>query len=143
MQPSILWNSHRKMAIIHSLMCIVPFSFVLLLAVSRCNSLSFFVTPCHSLWFVIPLFVICYHSLLFVVTRCTTRCHSLLLVATRCTTRLSFYKRSIQSMKFAITYFLKIAVHKCKRENFSKTFEAVHIWWSCLAKLRANNLQSY
>ena len=71
------------MAIIHSLKCIVPFSFavpLLSLAVTRCYSLSFFFTHFHSLSLVVPLVV--------------TRCHSLSLVVTRCNTRLSFYKRS-------------------------------------------------
>ena len=78
----------EKMAIIHSSMCIVPFSLVLPLAVTRCYVLSFVVTRCHWLTFVVPLIVI-------FVTRCTTRCHSLLLVVTRCITNLSFYKSSI------------------------------------------------
>ena len=137
MQPSTLWNSHRKNDIIYSSLCIVPFSFVLPLAVTRCNSLSFAVTRCHSRSFFVPLIVIYYHS------HCCSLSLAAQLVVIRCPTCISFYKRLIQSMKFAITYFLKTAVHKCKRENFSKTFEEVQIWWSCLAKLRANNLQSY
>ena len=32
---------------------------------------------------------------------------------------------------------------KEKTYSFSKTFEAVHIWWTCLAKLQAYNLQIY
>ena len=85
-----------------------------------CHSLSLIVICCHSLSFVVPLIVFRCHSLIFSVTRFTTRCHLFLLVVTRCTTRLSFYKRSLQSMKFATTCFFKIAVHKfqkCKREN--------------------------
>ena len=111
------------MAIIHSSMCIVSFLLVLPLAVTRCHLLSFVVTRCHSLSLAdIRCTTHCHfcHSLLFVVTRCTTCCHSLLLVVTRCITSLSFYKRLIQSKKFATTYSLKIDVHKFekyKREN--------------------------
>ena len=103
----------EKMAIIHSSMCIVPFSLVLPLGVTRCYVLSFIVTRCHWLTFVVPLIVI-------FVTRCTTRCHSLLLVVTRCITNLSFYKSSIQSIKFATTYSWKIDAHKfetCKKRK--------------------------
>ena len=113
----------EKMAIIHSSICIVPFSLVLPFAVTRCHLLSFVVTRCHSLSFAdIRCTTHCHfsHSLSFVVTRCTTCCHSLLLVVTRCITNMSFYNRLIQSIKFATRYFLKIDVHKfqkCKREN--------------------------
>ena len=106
----------ERMAIIHYLMCIVPFSLVLPLAVTRCHLLSFVVTRDIRCTTHCPF---C-HSLLFVVTLCTTCCHSMLLVVTRCITSLSFYKRSIQSIKFAATYSLKIDVHKFqkyKREN--------------------------
>ena len=75
----------------------------------RCTTAA---TRCHSLPFVVTCFIT-RHSLSFVVTRCTTRCHSLYhslslvnirchslsLVVTGCTTRLSFYKRSIVSIK--------------------------------------------
>ena len=113
----------EKMTITHSSMCIVPFSLVLPLAVTRCHLLSFVVIRCHSLSQVdIRCTTHCHfcHSLLFVVTHCTSLCHSLLLVITWCITSLSFYKRLIQSIKFATTYSLKIDVHKfekCKREN--------------------------
>ena len=103
----------EKMTIIHSSMCIVPFSLVLPLAVTRCYVLSFAVTRCHSLTFVVPLIVI-------FVTRCYSLSLVVPLVVTRCITSLSFYKRLIQSIKFATTYSLKIDVHKfetCKREN--------------------------
>ena len=30
-----------------------------------------------------------------------------------------------------------------KTYSFSKTFEAVHIWWNYLAKMQAYNLQIY
>ena len=67
---------------------------------TRCHSLTFIVTRCHSLYhslsLVVPLAVIRCLSLSFVVTRCTTRCHLLSLVVTRCTIRLSFYKRSLE-----------------------------------------------
>ena len=80
------------MAIIHSLKCTVPFSFVvplLSLALIHCHLLSIVVTRC------IARCTIRCHSLSFIVTGChslslvcTTRCHSLsfagLLVITRC-----------------------------------------------------------
>ena len=94
----------EKMAIIHSLICIVPFSLVLPLAITRCHLLSFVVTHCHSMLLAdIRCTTHCpfCHLLLFVVTLCTTCCHSLLLVVTRCITSLSFYEISIQSIKFA------------------------------------------
>ena len=112
-----------KISIIHSSMCIVPFSLVLPLVVTRCHLFSFAVTRCHSLSLAdIRCTTHCYfwHSLLFAVNRCTTRCYSLLLVVTRCITNLSFYKRLVQSVRFATTYSRKIDVHKfetCKREN--------------------------
>ena len=62
------------MAIIHSLKCTVPFSFVVPL-------LSLSLTHCHLLSLVVSL----------AVTRCSTHCHSMSLVVslavTRCTTR--------------------------------------------------------
>ena len=74
-----------------------------------CRSLPLIAIRCHSLLLVVTLYHLLYHSLSFVftrfhslsfaVTRCTTRCHLLSLVVTWCTTRLSFYKRSIQSMR--------------------------------------------
>ena len=96
---------------------------LLSLIVICCHSLSFVVTRCHSLSLAdICCTTHCHfcHSLLFVVTRCTTRCHSLLLVVTGCITSLPFYKRLIQSIKFATTYSLKTDIHKsqkCKKEN--------------------------
>ena len=94
------------MAIIHSLKCTVPFSYVVPLlslvitrCIIRCHSLSLVVplavTRSRSLSFVVNRYHSLYHSLSFLVTCCTTLCHSLSLVVTRCTTRLSFYKRSI------------------------------------------------
>ena len=105
--------------------CIVPFTLVLPLAVTvtYCHLLSLAAIPCHSLSLADIRCTTYYHfchSFLFVVTRCTTRCHSLLLVVTGCITSLPFYKRLIQSIKFAATYSLKIDVHKsqkCKKEN--------------------------
>ena len=73
----------ERMAIIHYLMCIVPFSLVLPLAVTRCHLLSFVVTRCHSLslaTFVVPLIVLfvtrCYLLSLF-VPLAVTQCYSL------------------------------------------------------------------
>ena len=43
----------EKMTIIHSSMCIVPFSVVLTLAITRCYLLSFVVTRCHLLSLVV------------------------------------------------------------------------------------------
>ena len=74
-------------------------------ATTRCQSLLFVVTRCHSLCYSLSLFIkLLHHSfplvVPLVVTRChslslvVTRCHSLPLVVTRCTTGLSFYKRS-------------------------------------------------
>ena len=101
------------MAFIQFLKCTVSFSFVALLAVVCCHSLSFVVTRRHSLPLVVILCHSLYHSLSLVATRCTARCHSLYhslsfdvtlchslsivvpLVVIRCTTRLSFYKRSL------------------------------------------------
>ena len=139
------------MAIIHSLICIVPFSLVLPLAITRCHLLSFVVTHCHSMLLAdIRCTTHCpfCHLLLFVVTLCTTCCHSLLLVVTRCITSLSFYEISIQSIKFATMQSLKIDVHKfqkCKEKTYSlsKTFQAVHSLWNCLAKMQAQNFQIY
>ena len=112
----------EKIAIIHSLMCIVPFSLVLPHAGTHCHLLSFFVTRWHSLL----LCVTRWHSLTFIVIY-ITRCYSLSLVVllgvTRCYSLLldlSFYKRLIQSVTFATAYSWKIDVHKfekCKREN--------------------------
>ena len=102
------WNSSvsvfviERMAIIHSLKCTVPFSFVvpiLSLSVTHCHLLSLVATRCttrcHSLSLVVPLAVTRYttfcHSLSLAVTSCTTRCHSLYhslsFVVSRCTTR--------------------------------------------------------
>ena len=85
------------------------YSFVLSLAVIRCHSFSFYVTPCQSLSFVVtflplavPRFTGCTtrcHLLSFVVPLVVTRCHSLLFVVTWRTTRLSFYKRSQTSVE--------------------------------------------
>ena len=106
MQPSIAWRvvylflplKGRQSSILWSVLC------RFLRLYHCCHSLSLVVTRCHSLYYLLPLFVVtccttrC-HSLSFVVTDCTTRCHwlyhSLSLFVTRCTTRLSFYKRSI------------------------------------------------
>ena len=71
------------------------------------HSLSFVITRCPSLSFVVPLVVIrcttrchwLYHSLSFVVTRC----HSLSLLVSRCTTCLSIYKRSLVETQNSIT----------------------------------------
>ena len=83
------------MAIIHSLKCIVQFSFVVPLAVTRCHLLSFVVTCCHSLPLVVISCTTRCHSLSLVVPLVVNRCHSLPLVVTRCTAQcLSFYKRS-------------------------------------------------
>ena len=95
--------------------CIVPFSLVLPLAVTvtYCHLLSLTIIRCHSLTVVVPLIVI-------FVTRCYSLSLVVPLVVTRCITSLSFYKRLIQSIKFATTYSLKTDVHKsqkCKREN--------------------------
>ena len=92
------------MAIIHSLKCTVPFSFVVPLAVTCCHLLfllSLAIIRCHSLSLVVPLVAIrcttrCHslsHVVPLVVTRCHSlslvviRCHSLSFVVTRCTTR--------------------------------------------------------
>ena len=92
------------MAIIHSLKCIVPFSFavpLLSLVFPQCHLLSLFVihsiTRCHSLSLVVPLIVTCCHSLSLVITRCyslwfvvtccTNRCHSLSLIVSFVVTR--------------------------------------------------------
>ena len=92
------------MAIIHSLKCTMPFSFVvrlLSLPVTNCHLLSLAVTRCttrcHSLSLVVIRCHWLYHSLSFVVTRChslspvvplvVSGCHSLSFVITRCTTR--------------------------------------------------------
>ena len=100
MQPSIPWCSSvsflviESTAIIHSLKCIVPFSFVvplLSLAITHYHLLSLIVTRCitrcHSLSLVVPLVVTRCRLFSFVVTRCTTRCyllyHSLSLVVIR------------------------------------------------------------
>ena len=105
----------EKMAIIYSSMCIVPFSLVLPLAVTvtYCHLLSLTIIRCHSLTVVVPLIVI-------FVTRCYSLSLVVPLVVTRCITSLSFYKRLIQSIKFATTYSLKTDIHKsqkCKKEN--------------------------
>ena len=69
-----------------SLGCLVAASLVEMEMVTRCHSLSFFVTRCHSLYHLLSLVVtrchslsIVYHLLSFVVTRC----HSLSLIAIR------------------------------------------------------------
>ena len=121
MQPSIPWCSSvsflviESTAIIHSLKCIVPFSFVvplLSLAITHYHLLSLIVTRCitrcHSLSLVVhslSLVVVCSHSLSLVVplvvTCCTTRCHWLSFVIFRCTTRchpLSFVVTCCHSM---------------------------------------------
>ena len=64
-------------------------------ATTRCQSLLFVVTRCHSLCYSLSLFIkLLHHSLSLVVPLVVTRCHSLPLVVTRCSTGLSFYKRS-------------------------------------------------
>ena len=77
----------ERMAIIHSLKCIVPFSFViplLPLALTHYHLLSLVVTRCiarcHSLSFVVPLVVTRCHSLSLVLPLFFTGCHSLSLV---------------------------------------------------------------
>ena len=66
------------------------FSFVALIPIIGCHSLSLVITLCHSLLLIAIRFHSIYHSLSFVVPRCTTRCHSLYhsfwFVVTRCTT---------------------------------------------------------
>ena len=106
MQPSIPWRAvylflplkGRQSSILWNVLCRFLWLY------HCCHSLSLVVTRCHSLYYLLPLFVVtccttrC-HSLslivALVVSGCTTRCHSLSLFVTRCTTRLSFYKRSI------------------------------------------------
>ena len=120
------------MAIIHSLTCTVPFSFVVPLlsliithshllslvvtrCITHCHSLSLIVplvvtrctTRCHSLSFVVPLIVtpchLLYHSLSLVVIRCHSLCHSLSLVAIRCH---SMYHSSVFLCKiFQLLFF--------------------------------------
>ena len=71
--------------------------------VTRCHSLSFVVTCCHSL----------YHSLSFVVTRCTNCCHSL-----------SFVHLLYQSLSFVVIcchsfyHSLSLAVTRCTTRLF-------------------------
>ena len=75
---------------------------------SCCHSLSLIV--CH----LLSLTVICCHSLSLAVICCNTHCqfcHSLSLAVTS----LSFCKRSIHSIKFGRTYFLKIVIHKFRK----------------------------
>ena len=63
----------------------VNVSFLLVvLFVTRCQSLSFVVTRCATCCHSLSFIVICCHSLSFVVTRYTSRCHLLSLVVTRC-----------------------------------------------------------
>ena len=81
------------------------YSFVLWLVVICCHSLSFFLTRCYSLSFVVTCYTSrcdpLYHSLSFVVpldtTLCTTTCHSL-----------------YHSLSFVITYYqtLRITISK-------------------------------
>ena len=101
------------MAVIHSLKCTVSFSFVVLLAVVWCLSLSFVVTCYHSLSLVVIFCHLLCNSLSLVAIRCATRCYSLFqslsfnvtlfhsmpvvvpFVITQCTTCLSFYKQTL------------------------------------------------
>ena len=54
-------------------------------ATTRCQSLLFVVTRCHSLCYSLSLFIkLLHHSLPLVVPLVVTRCHSLSLVAIRC-----------------------------------------------------------
>ena len=69
-----------KMTTINSSMYIVPFSFVLPLAVTRCHLLSFVVSRRHSLSLAVTHCQSLYPSLLFlllVVIRCHSLSHSL------------------------------------------------------------------
>ena len=115
MQPSISWRvvylflplKGRQSSILWSALCRFLWLYhcchSLSLAVTRCHSLYYLLplfvvtcctTRCHSLSLVVPLVVTC-HSLSLVVPLLVTCCHSLSLVVTRCATRLSFNKRSI------------------------------------------------
>ena len=74
-QIGLLFSLKHKITLFY-LLSFVFICFITRCHVIRCHSLSFF---CYSLSFVVT----CCHSLLFVitwcVTRCTTRCHSLYL----------------------------------------------------------------
>ena len=72
----------ERTAILHSLKCTVPLSFVR--CTTCCHLLSLIVIGCNSLPFVVTRCTTRCHSLSLVVTRCTTHCHSLSLVFTRC-----------------------------------------------------------
>ena len=122
MQPSIPWSSSasvfviERMAIIHSLNCKVPFSFVVPLlslplthchvlspvftrCIARCHSLSLgvllVVTRCH----LLSLIVIPFHSFSFVVTRC----HSLPLVVPVVVTIVIRCHSLYHSLSFVVT----------------------------------------
>ena len=129
MQPSIPWSSSvsafviERTAIIHSLKCTVPFSFVVPLlslavthchllslvvtrCITRCHFLSFVVplvvTRCHLLSLVVPLVVIRCHSLYHSLSLVVIRCHSLPFAFTRCHSiyhSMSFYKRSMKTKR--------------------------------------------
>ena len=69
-----------------------------------CHSLSLIAICCHSLYHSSLVVICCHllyhcHSLYHSLSLVNIRCHSLSLVVTGCTTRLSFYKRSIVSIK--------------------------------------------
>ena len=95
----------ERMAVIHSLKCTLPFSFVLPLASCCCQSLSFVVTCCHLLSLLVTRSTILGHSLSFVVP----------LVVTLCTTRLSFYKRS----RFSLRKFCRSSIYVITIVKFS------------------------
>ena len=154
MQSSIPWSSSvsvfviKSTAIIHSLKCTVPFSFVvplLSLAGTHCHLLSLVVllvvTLCHLLYHSLSLVVIDCHLLSLVVPLVVTRCHSLSRIVTRCTIRLSFYKWSNKSLKviiriqyirwFMLTKYLK---RKCYKTFmlFSQVFSTRSFTWALL-----------
>ena len=102
----------ERMAIIHSLKCTVPFSFVvslLSLSVTNCHLLSLVVTRCH--------------SLLFVVTRCTTRCYSLLFAVIRCH---SMYQSSV--------FLWMILINKLKRYFLAEKLTNNYLRYSVIFK---------
>ena len=138
MRPSIPWSSSvsvfiiERMAIIHSLKCTVPFSFVVplvSLAVSHYHLLSLVVTRCitrcHSLYQSMLFTVTRCYSLSFVVPHVVTRCHSLSLVVplavTCCTTWHSLY----HSLSLDVPLVCLFMIGKLCFTQFSKT-----IYWN-------------
>ena len=127
------------MTVIHSLMCTVPFSFVVTLmsvAATHCHLLSLVVsivvTLCHSLYDLLSPVVNRCHSLSLVVTRRATRCHSLSLdVPLVCLFINNLLIMSLQDFCLSVVYVLKFNLIWCFKSPPQKYFWFL-FWLKCI-----------